>query len=101
MTKWKHASLSKHHILPTSRGGSNEEVNVQTIKDKLHRNIHALFENLVIKEKILYTTKLDSKALDPKFVKELLYVLEWFSNEECYKDNVIGSDTFISDRIEF
>ena len=38
-------SLTKHHILPTSRHGNNNEENIATIKDKKHRAYHQLFSN--------------------------------------------------------
>lgn len=37
--------LTRHHIIPRSRGGRNLESNLAYIPEREHRFYHALFEN--------------------------------------------------------
>ena len=39
-------TIDKHHILPKSRGGSDDEENIVRIDYKLHQKYHGLFGNL-------------------------------------------------------
>lgn len=55
--------LSKHHLLPQSRGGVNERRNIELIKDTQHRAIHTLFANQLIAEQLLTTVDISAKAL--------------------------------------
>jgi hypothetical protein len=45
---------TNHHILPSSRGGSDDNQNIAKVPDKKHRSYHHLFFNLtpdeIIKE---------------------------------------------------
>jgi hypothetical protein len=43
LKKKKHGS--KHHIIPKSRGGSNEPKNISTVESKRHNLYHQLFGN--------------------------------------------------------
>lgn len=45
---------AKHHILPSSRGGTLDKENLALITKKEHEFYHALFSNLTPDEIILY-----------------------------------------------
>jgi len=45
MAHKKYKRLSRHHIIPRSRGGSNDLENIAKIDGRDHQNYHALFEN--------------------------------------------------------
>lgn len=54
---------SRHHLLPSSRYGSNNPENISIIKDNLHRSIHQLFANQMIAEQLITTVNISAKAL--------------------------------------
>ena len=65
----KEIIFSTHHILPTSKGGANNNANTEVIRDVQHRAIHTLFENRMIAEQLLRTIDISEKALRPDIVK--------------------------------
>jgi len=44
----------KHHILPKSRGGKKDKINLALVKKKDHELYHALFSNRTPVEILLY-----------------------------------------------
>lgn len=66
---------SKHHILPKSRWGSSESVNIETLKNSQHRALHTLFANQMIAEQLITTVWLSEKALRDDVREWLLEVL--------------------------
>ena len=42
--------LTKHHILPRSRGGSNDDRNIVRLPAKFHSLWHQLFVNMTVQE---------------------------------------------------
>ena len=74
----RHTSLTKHHLIPTSRGGSNHPDNLIRVKDTKHQAYHTLFENAlpheavkILVEQWFYTDK-DFKATAIKALIEWL-----------------------------
>lgn len=59
----KESNYSIHHILPRSRNGSGENINLEVMKDTTHRAIHTLFANQMIAEQLITTVTLSDKAL--------------------------------------
>ena len=59
----KEIVFSRHHILPRHPYGSNESINVEVIRDTIHRSIHNLFWNKMIAEQLITTVNLSEKAL--------------------------------------
>jgi hypothetical protein len=43
-----------HHILPSSRGGSNDKKNIVKVEDRYHRSYHHLFSNMTPDEVIKF-----------------------------------------------
>ena len=66
---------SKHHILPTSRFGSSEPINIEILKNTQHRALHTLFANQMIAEQLITTVWLSEKALRDDVRERLLEVL--------------------------
>ena len=64
---------SRHHKIPSSRGGSSNLENIAKIDGRLHRKYHELFENMVPVEIIDYLVTYfwdgDSSYVD-KYQKE-------------------------------
>ena len=50
----KKKRLSKHHIIPRSRGGNSESFNIVLVEKKEHQYYHALFENRTPDEIIVF-----------------------------------------------
>jgi len=50
----KKKRLSRHHIIPRSRGGSSENSNIALVEKKEHQYYHALFENRTPDEIIVF-----------------------------------------------
>lgn len=59
----KEIVYSRHHILPRSQHGANNDSNIEIIRDVQHRAIHTLFENKMIAEQLIKTINLSEKAL--------------------------------------
>lgn len=88
----KETAISRHHILPQSRGGVNEPKNIILIRDTQHRAIHTLFENQMIAEQLITTVNISSKALreDAKqWLLETLTSRDIHDPYERYKDMII------------
>lgn len=52
--KRKQNQRTKHHVVPSSRGGNSKLENISIIRDGEHRKYHALFENKVPEEIVEY-----------------------------------------------
>jgi len=90
--KEKETIMSRHHILPQSRGGANEARNIELIRDTQHRAIHTLFNNKLIAEQLLTTVDISSKALKPEIKKRLIEILtsrDIHDPHERYDDRII------------
>ena len=72
----KEKSYSLHHILPSSVGGATNDINCEMIRDTTHRALHTLFQNRMFAEQLIRLTDLNSKALRPEVVQQLLEVLD-------------------------
>lgn len=53
-TKMKKNSPSVHHIIPRSKGGSDDQINLAEISQRKHALYHQLFENRTPEEIIKY-----------------------------------------------
>ena len=83
---------SKHHILPKSRYGSSEPVNIEIVKNSQHRALHTLFANQMIAEQLITTVWLSEKALREDVRDWLLEVLTSKNVHDpytWYKDDAI------------
>lgn len=49
--------ITKHHKIPTSRGGGNEESNIKYVVADKHRAFHFLFNNMTPQEVIEHIKK--------------------------------------------
>ncbi len=54
MGKHKKYELTKHHIIPSSRGGTSKLENICYVPRERHEKYHALFENKTPEEIIEY-----------------------------------------------
>ena len=57
MSRDKPRPLTKHHVLCSSRGGTNTYENIKMLPDNIHEAFHHLFANLTPEEIIVYLTQ--------------------------------------------
>lgn len=55
MKKKRHSS--RHHVIPSSRGGRTEPDNIATVNSKAHKYYHALFQNMLPSEILTYLNR--------------------------------------------
>jgi hypothetical protein len=68
---------TRHHIIPSSRGGTNREWNIILLKDKVHQSFHNIFANDLPHEQIIrLTTQFNYNALREEFVDEILNICD-------------------------
>ena len=78
---------SNHHILPRSKGWSNNRNNLLTMPHKFHQSLHYVFKNKTPVEQIETLLELNEKALTIEFkarIYELLNDIKWRE----YKPNI-------------
>ena len=54
---------SLHHLLPRSKNGSNSQLNLLRIDDRLHKAFHRVFENRTPIEQFEYIKNFNAKIL--------------------------------------
>ena len=73
---WKiENNYSIHHILPRSQHWSDENLNLEILRNSTHRAIHTLFQNQMIAEQLITTVWLSEKALREDVRERLLETL--------------------------
>lgn len=78
----KKSVQTTHHILPRSRGGSDDKSNLARVAHKEHDLYHRLFENMTPEEILSYLVNYFWKSQDGK--NGLKYVIR-FKNSEMNK----------------
>jgi hypothetical protein len=86
---FKENSKTMHYILPLSRGGSENEDNKEKLSVNTYRNFFEVFGTTIFPEQILQLLSLSSSALEPRIIKEFLYVMKYHKLAEFYKEEVI------------
>ena len=67
---------SKHHIIPRSRGGANNEDNIDIVRNDWHRRFHELFSNELPHEQVLSILEWNSKVIDHASFEEILTITQ-------------------------
>ena len=65
-------------------GWANNDENIVTIRDTLHRSFHHLFANQLIAQQLLTTLDLSAKALRPDVVEWLVETLNTRDIDNIY-----------------
>lgn len=68
-------TFSKHHILPKSKDGANNDDNIILLPDTTHRAIHTLFDNKMIAEQLIRTLDISKQAMREDVVEWLIETL--------------------------
>ena len=79
---------TKHHIIPTSRGGTNHYNNLINLRESQHRGLHSLFANMTPREQLERLIEIQSKALSFEVHSDLIHILEVKDLQYWYKPNI-------------
>lgn len=74
-----------HHLVPRSRGGSNNEENLVWLQDNIHVAFHQVFSNKMPHEQIIHLLELNQTALNPSFYSRLWMLIEETDKDKMYK----------------
>ena len=75
-------SYNSHHIIPSSRGGSNNKINKVRLDIRHHQALHMLFANQTPTEQIARLLNINSTALTDQFKNDVNLILS--CKEEGY-----------------
>ena len=82
--------LTKHHILPKSKHGSNYYQNLAILRDNIHKAFHVVFANDDPREQIVrLVANINISALTEEFRNDILKVLEENDKDYYYKKGII------------
>lgn len=79
---------TKHHIVPTSRWGSNAENNKIMLYENIHNSLHSLYWNATPKEQIIQRLKINERALW-EFRKDIYDLLKEEDDRYYYKNGIL------------
>ena len=85
----KKYAIDKHHLIPTSRWGANNESNILKIRVNLHRALHILFSNDTPDEQLRKIIDINNKVFKEDFKQELYNLLNCNNYEDIYKEEAI------------
>ncbi len=71
----KRQKLTEHHIVPSSRGGSNHDDNRIDLPEKEHDALHVIGGNMMPHETIFHIVSVSSTALTDDFKRRLCELL--------------------------
>lgn len=78
--------ITRHHIVPRSRGGCNEDKNVLFMPDNRHRALHTLFCNAMPHEQVSDLLGWNSKVIIEATYEELMNIL---ASRKFYKSGIV------------
>lgn len=80
----KNKKSTEHHCVPTSRGGSNEDVNKTHLSQKEHEAYHIIGANMEPHEVAMHILMINRKSFDNEWFTRALAVLSE-GREAIYK----------------
>ena len=83
MTKMQN-QMTKHHVIPKSKWGTNHWANLKTWKRKPHQAFHIIFENLAPHEQLKYILDLSVNVIKEEFREELLDIIDGYKLKDIY-----------------
>jgi hypothetical protein len=72
----KRHTLTKHHLIPTSRGGTNHPDNIKRLRDHFHIAFHKVFDNATPDEQIKKILEINSTVIKKDVQKKILRILD-------------------------
>lgn len=85
--------LTRHHIVPQSREGSDSPDNLVRLCDNVHVAFHIVFDNLTPDEQIDRLMTINSSALRPEFKEKIRKILDK-GPDWTYEDGVFVPDWY-------
>jgi len=80
--------FSRHHVIPTSVGGSNSKANIVRLNHKYHVAFHMVFNNLAPHEQLERILNIANTALRQDFKERIFKVLD-NDPRYFYKDGIL------------
>ena len=81
--------LTKHHIIPRSRGGMNHEKNYFWMPRDVHDDFHDVFDTLTPIEQLAYMMLLFKPSYHPSFVRDMADLLLSNPQNNHYKNGTL------------
>ena len=90
-TNWNRAfiSITKHHLIPSSRGGNNDERNYYWLPDYIHADFHKIFGILTPIEQMAYLLLLFAPVEQTDFTMSLARLLTSANQNHFYERDVL------------
>jgi hypothetical protein len=82
------SQITKHHIAPTSRGGTDNERNIVRLVNNVHVALHQVFSNMLPHEQLGRLIDINSTALREEFKQEIFRILD-SRNDYVYKNGIL------------
>lgn len=79
--------MTRHHLLCSSRWGSNDSDNIKMLKSRIHRNWHQIFVNDVVSEQIRRILQMNESALQWDFCADIERILDLY-DEDVYHPHI-------------
>lgn len=73
--------------MPSSRWGSDDDINIRMLQRRRHKWLHDYFDNKVPHEQIMQVLEDSNSVLTRKFKKSILEVLEEYGYENMVYEN--------------
>ncbi len=78
--------MTRHHVIPRSRGGGELEENIKRMPDRYHTAWHIFFGNLTPKEAIVFVKRIFvQKRKSNKWKMRDFYLLQLQIQEETFR----------------
>lgn len=82
-------SCNTHHIVPSSRWGSNVKINKVRLDTRHHAALHMLFNNWTPKEQIERLMNINCTALSEQFKHDVRMILSQPDDYYFYQNGVL------------
>ncbi len=68
----KFSAYNNHHVYPQSKWGSNERINIKSVKQKFHVDFHKVFQNMTPDEQYKFLLSFNERVHTKQFKKEFI-----------------------------
>ncbi len=84
----KRTGFTKHHIVPKSKGGSNNQKNIKYLKGLQHNAFHTLFSNQEPLHQFVTLLSINNTALNKEFIGKLIKLIFEYKDNPYIKEVV-------------
>lgn len=76
--------LTRHHVVPRSRNGSNDPDNILKLRKNIHTAFHIIFHNDTPDEQLIRLLSMNSSVLRWEYKQQIRDIINnW--EKDCYK----------------